>query len=202
MELNKIESTAVAKGHMVIMESLRKFTLRTTKGHCIQFEARTPRLVPRAVVQDAMAVGCVPVNKEDTPFLEDESKAKVEYDKPLRRAVLFIALDALVKENETKNFDGGGNPKEEILEEMTGIVVQKKEIGRLMNEYRTCVATGSELPSHPEAEAVYCIVQAESKDELLQLAKAAGYPEDKAKGLVNKDLRRMLISKHVIASAG
>lgn len=202
MELTAEAKTAISKGDMVLMESLRSFTLRTTKGHAIRFEARTPRPVPKAILQEAMAQGCAPVNKEDTPFLDDMGKAKVEFDRNLRRAILFIAIDALCTENDMAKFSGSGCPKEQIIEDMTSIPVQKKELGKLMDEYRNCKSTGSELPSHPAANEVYAIVQAENKDDLLELAKEAGYPADKAAGLVSKDLRKMLIAKHVIGTAG
>lgn len=202
MELTADVKAAVAKGDMIMMESLRSFTLQTTKGHAVRFTAREPRPVPKIIAQEAMAQGCVPINKEDTPFLDDMSKAKVEFDRNLRRAILFIALDAVCSENDTSKFAGSGVPKEEVIEEMTSISVQKKELGKLMDEYRNCKSTGSEMPTHPAANEVYAIVQAENKDDLLELAKEAGYPVDKAAGLVSKDLRRMLIAKHVIGTRG
>ena len=202
MELTAEVKEAVRKGDMIMMESLRSFTLRTLKGHAVRFVARIPRPVPKIIAQEAMAQGCAPVNKEEIPFIDDMGKAKIEFDRNMRRAILFIALDALCTENDTTKFSGSGCPKESIIEEMTSIPIQKKELGKLMDEYRNCKSTGSELPSHPRANEVYAIVQAENKDDLLELAKEAGYPVDKAAGLVSKDLRRMLISKYVIGTQG
>jgi hypothetical protein len=202
VELTAVQKKALARGDMIMMESLRSFTLNTTKGHACQFTARVPRLVPKLIAQEAMTAGCAPVNKEDAPFIDDLSKSKAEFDKPLRRAILFIAMDSLTQENDTARFDGGGYPKQEVVEEITGVSTTKKEITGIYNEYRSCKANNRELPSHPEAAKVYEIVQAESKQDLLDLAIKADYPERQVAGMGSRDLRRLLLARYALAQHG
>jgi hypothetical protein len=177
------------------MHSLRSFRLETTTGHVIEFEAKVPTYVPPAAVSDAMAAGCVPIDETDVPFLEDLSRSKVEFTGDIRKSMLYLAVDRLVTKNDSKSFDGGGNPKTAPVAEMLGFEVNRAE---LVSVYQTYLSTKQEerqYALHPAASQIINVLDATDKAELLDLADEVGIPNEKAKGLQVRDLRKMILVK-------
>lgn len=177
------------------MISLRSFRLATTAGHVMLFEANTPRVVPDDVVQAAMTAGCVPTKEGDAPFYEDLSRVKVEFQGDLRRSTIFLGVKAIVEANETKDFDGGGVPKVDAVSARLGYDVNRKEVIDVYQQYLTAKSNDQEFALHPQAQNILRVIEADDKAELIALAVEFGVEEKKAKGLVVRDLRKLLLTK-------
>lgn len=177
------------------MISLRKFRLETTKGHIIQFLPKEPKFVPDDAVSEAMAAGCVPVDEQDTPFYEDMTRAKVEFQGDVRKSLIYLAVKQTVEKNDHRDFDGAGNPKVDVLTDALGFEVFPQESVAMFRQYLQAKKEGVEFPLHPAAANVQRVMEAGSKAELVDLAVEFEVPEKKAKGLVAKDLRKLLLVK-------
>lgn len=180
---------------MIEMISLRTFLLSTTKGHCVRFEAKKPRMVPDEVAAEAMAKGCVPTNEADAPFIDDMSRATVEFQGDIRRSVLLLAVDAIAKANDAKNFNGAGTPKHKVLSERLGFDVTPTEVTAVWQEYMGAKNNGTELAMHPQAAQVLAVINAEDRESLAALASQFELPKNKIEGLSTRDARRLLLTK-------
>lgn len=180
---------------MPLMISLRNFRLETTTGHVIQFQAQEPVFVPHSAVSAAMAAGCVPQDQADIPFYEDSSRAAVEFHGDVRKAVLYLAVEAICKKNDSKDFDGAGVPQVKVIAAKLGFDVTRGEVVDALQVYSQAKAEGTEPGAHPAAANITRVLEAETKAELIELAAEFGVPEDKTKGLVVRDLRKLLLVK-------
>lgn len=187
---------------MINMLSLRSFRLATTTGHVVHFKANTPTPVPDAAVQAAMNAGCVPVDKEDQPFIDDLNRVKIEFVGNMRKSLIFLAMDVLSRENSPKNFDGGGRPKTEVLTERLGFDVPAKERTAVWQDYMTAKNGGGEFQLHSEAEAAMECITATDLEELRTLAVTNGFTAEQTNGLSSRDLRTLLLSKFSGIAAG
>ena len=187
---------------MLKMISLRNVRVPSTTGHVVLFEAKVPRDVPDEIVSEAMALGCVPVDEADIPFHEDLSRAKVEFQGDVRKSMIYLAVQLLAEENNVKKFDGGGTPKTSVVADMLGYEVGRQEVLDTFRQYQTVRAEGIEYKLHPAAPNILRVLQAETKDELVGLADEFGVDEKKAKGLVVRDLRKLLLVKFSGIAAG
>ena len=177
------------------MISLRSFRLATLSGHVLQFEAKKPKYVPDEAVSDAMAAGCVMANEEDTPFYEDLSRAKVDFVGDVRKSMLYLAVEEMVKENDVKNFDAGGNPKTQAVSAMLGFEVARAELTDIYQQFQTIKSENGEYALHPAAPNILKVIQAQDRAELVELAAEFGVDKGKAKGLQVRDLRKLLLVK-------
>lgn len=177
------------------MISLRSFRLASLTGHVVQFEAKKPTFVPDAAVSEAMAAGCVPENESDIPFYEDVDRAKVEFTGDVRKSMLYLAAQAVAKRNNPKDFDGGGTPKTQVVADMLGYEVSREELLSVYQQYLQVQQENLDYALHPNAANIMRVIEAGSKAELLELASEFGVPDDKAKGLSVKDLRKLLLVK-------
>jgi hypothetical protein len=113
----------------VKMRSLRKFTLRSLSGHCIQFEKDVSTIVPAHLVTEAMAKGAVP---DDETVLEVNEGEVVEDPTGLDREVKI--KEALIKiraRNGRDDFTAGGKPKAGVTKDETGFMVDQREIAKV-----------------------------------------------------------------------
>lgn len=180
---------------MTMMISLRTFRLASTTGHIHQFEAKVPSDVAEALVPEAMAAGCVPVDADDIPFLEDLSRAKVEFQGDVRRSMLYLAVKLIAEENNPKNFDGGGTPKTSVVTARLGFEIARQELLDVYQIYQSVKADSREYVLHPSAPNILRVLEADSKGELVELAAEFGVDADKAAGLQMRDLRKLLLVK-------
>lgn len=180
---------------MIEMISLRTFRLATTKGHVIRFEAKIPKQVPDEIAAEAMAAGCVPTNEADAPFIDDLSRASVEFQGDIRRSVVLLALQAIAKTNDAKTFNGAGTPKAKIVSERLGFDVTPTEVTALWQELMGARNNGIDLPMHPHAKNVLAVINAEDRETLLALANQFDVPKEKLEGLATRDARRLLLTK-------
>src|SRR5690606_11532238 len=124
--------------------SLRTFRLESTTGHVVLFEANKPRFIPDALVSEAMAKGCVPVDAADVPFYEDQSRAKVEFTGDIRKSMIYLAVKHLAEQNNVKDFDGGGTPKTASVSGLIGYEVSRQEVVDLFQQYLQLKSEGQE----------------------------------------------------------
>lgn len=103
----------------------RDYTLRTTKGHTLRFEAGVPRAVPKSVEDEAMRFGAIPENqeallREQREQEEAARQAASEPDAP-RDELLYEAVVEMRAENKADEFDARGRPKVAALARRTGL---------------------------------------------------------------------------------
>jgi hypothetical protein len=180
---------------MPYMKSLRNFRLASTSGHCPQFVAGKPTFVPDVAVSDAMQAGCVPVEADEIPHIEEIQKAKLEFSGDIRKSVIMLAIKAIIDKNDHKEFDGAGNPKDSVVGARLGLVVSQKEVVDAFRAINEAKSNQDVLDLHPQAQNVMRVVDAETKAELLELAAEFMVPEKATKGVASKDLRKMLLMK-------
>ena len=181
---------------MPLMISLRDFRLESTKGHVLLFSANEPKDVPDALVSEAMAAGCGMANASDTPFYDDLSRARVEFTGDVRKSMIYLAIQAIVVKNDVKkDFDGSGTPKAESVSEALGFDVVQSEVTDVFQQFMQVLAGDIEYPLHPATPNIQRVLEAGSKAELVGLAVEFGVDEKKAKGLVVRDLRKLLLVK-------
>jgi hypothetical protein len=180
---------------MPLMLSLRSFRCATTHGHVINFVAKEPVMVPDAVVSEAMAAGAVPANDADVPFIENAARARVEFIGDVRKSMLYLAVKTICEENDTKNFDGGGSPKQSAVGDLLGLTIGKAELRDVFQQYLSIKSSGQDFPLHPNATNILRVIEAGSKEELLELADEFGESKSKLGGMQIKDLRRALLVK-------
>lgn len=175
------------------MISLRKFRLATLTGFVTIFEPNTPKFVPDNAVAAAMAEGCVPVDAADTPFHENLARTTVDFTGGVRASMLFLAIKDVVKGNKPKDFDGSGVPNVPALEHRLGFDVSRSEIAAIYKQFQQCEAEGTEYALAPNAPNIMRVIEASNRAELEELAEEFGFAKDKTKGLVVKDLRKLLL---------
>jgi hypothetical protein len=177
------------------MISLRTFRLATTKGHIILFKAKEPRPVPNDAVTDAMAAGCVPTHPDDAPLFEDLAKAKVEFQGDLRRSIIFLAMEVIAKENNSKQFTAGGRPKTAVMVDRLGFELTDSEIGAAWQDYMTVKGSGDDVQLHPNAIEVMKVLGADSLEGLRAIARQQNINSKELEGVSVRDLRRVLLVK-------
>lgn len=177
------------------MKSLRSFRLATLSGHIYQIKAGEPIFIHPQCVGDAMQQGCVPVDEADMPFIEDMERARSDFHGDVRRSLIYMAIDAIMKDNNLKEFGGSGQPKHEAVAERLGIVTNAKEISDMFQLYTTAKSEGKDIELHPEAHMALRVIEATSRRDLDTLASEMGVAAKDAKGLDAKALRKLLLSK-------
>lgn len=184
---------------MVEMISLRTFLLSTKTGHMVRFEAGVSKMVPTAVVAEAMEKGCVPTDQVQVPYFESLSRAKAEFSGDLRRSLILATMEVLVEDNNAKNFEGNGMPRLDVLGERIGFDVSKAERQSLYQELMGARKAGADLSLHPDTETVRLIVSASNRKELMSILPRTNIPPEQAKGLQIADLRKLLLGAYALA---
>lgn len=183
------------------MISLRNFRLASTSGHIIQFEAKVPRNVPSAVVREALAAGCGFVDQADAESAapDDDARVRAGFNAGLRRSLIYAILARVLKSNNPKEFDSGKMPKTEVVSKALGIELGKDELKNAWQALQHANSTGEELAVHEDTEAVLNILDAESKADLLLVAREQNFTEEEVSGLQPKDLRKHMLARYALA---
>jgi hypothetical protein len=167
----------------VMMVCPRDYTLRSTQGHTIAFKADEPTPVPDSMYQEALSKNILPAK---VPRGEEAAQglAHAEITGTLRDALVFDAIETLVKRNNVEDF-GGGGPKAAALARETGIQLSAKETAKFYDRYKQLKAENSELPSHPNVELVRELQGLSTRKQLEAFALDIGVeiPETKGKAL-------------------
>jgi hypothetical protein len=178
------------------MISLRDFRLATMSGHVLIFESRVARDVPAAAVEDALAAGCAMINANETPDFDTmELKTRFDLEADLRQSVIFLVCKMLAEQNKVQHFDGGGAPREGVVSDILGFEVGKKELVTVWQIYLAAKSEGREHGLHADAVSVLEIIQAETKNDLLDIAKARGIPDEEVDGKQAKTIRAYLLKQ-------
>lgn len=179
----------------VEMLSLRSFRLPTLSGHVITFEANVPQRVPFEVVKDAMAAGCVPAQSDDIHVNDAVHSGPVEFQGDLRRSLIVTVMHRLIRDNDPKQFDSGSVPKAEAIAKIAGFTISQQERKAVWEAVLHARSTGDEITTHKDTEAVLDVLDAESRADLLLIAKDQGLDEKAVSGLKAQDLRRKLLAR-------
>lgn len=115
----------------------RNFILRTTKGHTIRFEQGKPTHVPPVCIEDAVAIGAVPVNAKDGDILGDEAKAQPSLSADERKAKVFEAFGVMKTRKERNDFTASGIPDARRLSPLLGFEITSRERDAYWAEFRT-----------------------------------------------------------------
>ncbi len=172
----------------VPMLSLRNYTLRTKSGHTIFFEGGVVTDVPEEVVAEALAVNIVVTDSTDRETQLKFKSADIQSNitGSLRDALILGAIEELVRENDTDNFNAGGQPKVAALALATGLKLGGGEASKYWERYREIKSTNADLPTHPRVENVLELQRLTTRAQLTAYAKEMGFD---FKGLDKKSLK-------------
>lgn len=180
----------------ILMQCPRDFVLRSTQGHTVIFKAGKPTPVPEALYAEALARNIVPVKG---PIDTDEAAngKAVALTGPLRDALIYHALDAIVKRNQVEDFDGGGNPKPDAVKEMVGVAISATERTKHWANYRELMGNNIELPTHPNLDLVIELQSLSTRKDLEAFAEEHNIAIGKNSGKNNRELKAQLIGSMV-----
>lgn len=114
----------------------RNYILRTIKGHTIGFVKGKPTHVPPACIEDAVAIGAVPVDEKDGDVLGEEIKAQPSMTPDERKTKVFEAFGIMKARRERSDFTASGIPDARRLPALTGFELTSKERDAYWLEYR------------------------------------------------------------------
>jgi hypothetical protein len=175
----------------VLMVCPRDYTLRTTLGHTIAFKADEPTPVPDSAYQEALSKNILPAKVprgEGAAF----EMAHAEITGTLRDALVFDAIETLVKRNNVEDF-GGGGPKAAALARETGIQLSSREAANYYTRYKQIKAENSELPSHPNVELVRELQGLTTRKQLEAFATDIGVAIPPTKGKALSEVKSSLL---------
>lgn len=188
----------------LLMVCSRNYTLRTTKGHTIEFRANIPTPVPDICVEDALAVNVLPVNLNGDALPAHRDSAATGFSKikampqALREAIVLRVIDELVRENAKESFSGGGRPKVAVVRDRVAVDVSQQELDKAWNRYRELKSTNEDLPTHRNLDLVYDIQQTSSPKSLHEYATQLDLSPAEITGLSIAELKSALVAHAVI----
>lgn len=104
----------------------RNYTLRTTKGHTINFVKGMETWVPPMCVPDVVAIGAV-AKDEAVDVLGEEEKPVVSISPEERKAKIHAAFDTMLSRSERTDFTASGLPHAKKLSDLVGFEVANRE---------------------------------------------------------------------------
>ena len=175
----------------VMMVCPRDYTLRTTLGHTIAFKADEPTPVPDSAYQEALSKNILPVrvpNGEGAAF----EMAHAEITGTLRDALVFDAIEALVKRNNVEDF-GGGGPKAAAIAAETGLQLSARETANYYTRYKQLKSENDALPTHPNVELVRELQGLSTRKQLEAFATDIGVAIPSTKGKALSEVKSALL---------
>jgi len=112
----------------------RNFVLRTTKGHSIGFEKGKATLVPTICIEDAIAIGAVPVEGMDS--VSPEAPEAVILTPAQRKAAIFAAFETMATRGDRADYTASGTPNAKRLPALCGFEVPLGERDIAWNEFK------------------------------------------------------------------
>ena len=116
------------------MMTLRNITLRTLSGHSVKFVKQVPTNVPDMCVDEAMAIGAVPIEPKDIE--PEETKFTPEPVGLEREEAILTAIEMLVEENARNKFTAGGKPTKSAMRDALGFELDNREINLMWSKYK------------------------------------------------------------------
>jgi hypothetical protein len=176
------------------MKSLRSFRLASLTGHIYNVKANEPIMIADSCVSEAMASGMVPVDEADVPFNDDTSTARVEFEGDMRKSLVYMAVEAIVKENDVKEF-AAGVPKAAAVGDRLGITIGDKEVRAMFQLYNTAKSEGRAITLLPQAHMALRVIEATDRNDLIAMGKEMGFEHKEVNSLAVRDLRKLLLTK-------
>lgn len=121
----------------------RNFTVRSTKGHVIQFTKGEATYVPPVVVEECMQHGALPVDGEVLPVHEDPVEAPIP-EGPAREQAILDAITKLVKANKRNDFGASGRPKVVVIERMVDFDITERERDQVWEKFTAARAEAAQ----------------------------------------------------------
>jgi hypothetical protein len=121
---------------MTEVVSNRNYTLATTKGHIVFFKKGQPKMCPNAILEDAMAVGIIPVDDADLPQDPNDGILPTESTGSARIAQIRDIIEALMRRNGRGDFTASGVPSKRVVESALGFRIDETELGRVWHTMR------------------------------------------------------------------
>ena len=182
-----------------MMKAPRNYTLRTKTGHVIRFEGGVPKSVPDNLVSAALAVNILPINNDEVPDGDTNAGGvqRVTISGILRDALLLRTIHDLVRENETDNFDGGGRPKVNVINDRCGLGISAKERSEAWDKYRELIANGEDLPTHKAMDTVLTVQALTMPHDIKEYATLLDVPEKTLTGLSLREQKQVLLAAAV-----
>lgn len=179
----------------------RDFTLRSTSGHTIAFKANVPQDVPDSLYAEALAFNIIPASGKASEQDAPAQQGAVQVMGPLRDALIYNAIQTLVKRNTSDDFDGGGVPKVAAINDLSGVKLGAPERSKYWNNYREMIGSNSEIPTHPNVVLMQDLQALTSRDQLEAFAKDHELTIKDVKGRSNRELKESLLSQVITKQA-
>lgn len=118
---------------MANMKLNRSYTLRTTRGHVIEFKKDKIVNVPRSIHEDALAVGAVfaEEKEQDKHVTRVEAaanaKTKPEMDEYTRQKLMMDKIKEMVANNNRSDFSAAGKPNAKKMSSALGFDISSNE---------------------------------------------------------------------------
>lgn len=127
----------------MLFVSNRDIVLHSKKGHSIRFLKGEPQEVPKSIRDEVMAIGILPVEAEDAKQVQkdvdapDPNKPKLAPDDGAERAEAILkVIEAIVENNNPKDFTGGAVPSAASVTAALGWKTDQKEVGDVWKKNR------------------------------------------------------------------
>ena len=114
----------------------RNYVLRTTKGHTIRFEKDRPTHVPPLIVNDAVAIGAVPIDGK-VDVLGEEVIEQAPLTPAEREEAVMKAFRVMKERNERMDFTASGLPNTKKVIALTGFEITSRERDAYWQQFRT-----------------------------------------------------------------
>jgi hypothetical protein len=178
------------------MVAPRNYTLRTTSGHTIKFIADTPQEVPDIIVNEALAVNILPVDNAAMKVHDDSAQGvqKVTIGGALRVALALRAIADIARENDPANFDGGGRPKTNVVNDRCGLSLSAKERSDFWDQYRQIKTNGEDLPTHKSLDNVLAIQSLNTPSDFKEYAELLGVDVSRLSGMSLREQKQLLLA--------
>lgn len=179
----------------VLMQCARPYTLRTKAGHTIRFEPGKPVQVPDNIVAQALAVNILPVDGAAiTDTDADQPVQRASITGVLRDALALKIIDDMVKENDSEQFDAGGRPKTNFINQAAGLDLAATERNVYWDKYRTLKSSNEDLPAHKALAPVLEIQYLSTPKDIAEYADGIGVSDAMLKGRSLRQQKQVLLN--------
>ena len=113
----------------------RNHVVSSLYGHNIVFKTGQPTFVPPICIPEVVAIGAECVDGP-VDVLPPEVQEQIPLTAQEREEMVMAAMQELVDKNDSADFTGAGVPKVKIIEKMTGIDVDVKEVQVIWQKYK------------------------------------------------------------------